>query len=126
MGAPLGVVTAHAPLPKSIGIGPSKKRLSEWVLVSTYVSPLERVHPSTDMVVLDLVDVLKIVFHWNPLNQEESSVTHMCDLYPNYFRILVSASSEQYTITLLIYMDKEAFQPMADDGMLIVTTTSTN
>ena len=61
MGAPSRVVTAPTPPPKSIGAGPSKNRLPDRVLVSTYVSPLERVHPSTDMVVPDLEDVLKIV-----------------------------------------------------------------
>ena len=44
---------------------------------------------------------------------------HMRDLYPNYFQIPVVARSEQYSISLLVYMDKEDFQPVADDGMLI-------
>ena len=68
MGAPSRVVTALAPSPKSIDAGPSKKRLPDQVLVSMYVSPLERVHPLTNMAVLDLEDVLKIVHRWNPLN----------------------------------------------------------
>ena len=71
MGAPSGVVTAPTPPPKSIGAEPSKKRLLDRVLVSMYVSPLEMVHPSTNMVVPDLEDVLKLVHHWNPLNHEE-------------------------------------------------------
>ena len=45
MGAPSGVVTALAPPLKSTSTGPSKKRLPYRVLVSTYVPPLERVHP---------------------------------------------------------------------------------
>ena len=61
MGAPSRVVTAPTPPPKSIGTRLSKKRLPDRVLVSMYVSPLERVHPSTDMVVSNLEDVLKIV-----------------------------------------------------------------
>ena len=72
-----------------------------------------------DTVVRDLEDVMKIVHRWNPLNQEESPVTHMRNLYPNYFRMPVLACLEQYTIPLLVYMDKEDFQPVADDGMLI-------
>ena len=120
MDTPSTVVTAPAPSPKSSGVRPSRKRLLDQVLVSTYVSPLERVHPLKDMVVLNLEDVRKIVRCWNPLNQEESSVMHMRDLYLNYFRITVSAYSEQYTIPLPAYVDKEAFQPVADDGMLIL------
>ena len=68
MGAPSGVVIASAPPPKSTGVGPSKKQLPGQVLVSTYVPPLERVHPSTDMVVSDLKAMLEIVHHWSPLN----------------------------------------------------------
>ena len=58
---PSGVVTTPAPLPKSTGAEPSKKQLPDRVPVSTYVSPLERVRPSINMVVPDLEDVLKIV-----------------------------------------------------------------
>ena len=119
MDALIGVVTAPTPSPKSSSVGPSRKWLPDRVLVSTYVSPLERVHPSTDMVVSDLEDVLKIVRRWNPLNQKESLVTHIHDLYPNYFQIPMSARLEQYTIPLPIYMEKDAFQLVADDGMLI-------
>ena len=60
MGAPLGVVIAPKSPPKSTGVGPSKKRFPDWVIVSTYVPPLERVHPLLDMEALDLEDVLKI------------------------------------------------------------------
>ena len=119
MGAPSRVVTAPAPPPKLIGTEPRKKQLLDWVLVSTYVSPLEQVYLSTDMVAPYVKDVLKIVRYGIPLNQEESSVMHMRDLYPNYFQIPVAARLEQYTIPLLVYMDKEDFQPVADRGMLI-------
>ena len=114
-----GVVTALPPSSKSTDVEQSKKRLHDRVLVSTYVPPLERVHLSTDMVALYLDDVLKIVHHWSPLNQEESPVTYMSDLYPNYFRIPVATRSEQYTILLPVYIEKEAFQFVADHGMLI-------
>ena len=40
MGAPSGVVTAPAPLPKSIGARPSKKRLPDRVLVDTPPPPI--------------------------------------------------------------------------------------
>ena len=49
-----GVVTSLAPLSKSTEAELSKKQLP-----NTYVPPLERVHLSTDMVALDLEDVLK-------------------------------------------------------------------
>ena len=49
----------------------------------------------------------------------ESLVAHMLDLYPNYFRVPVAARAEQYTIPFLVYMDKEAFQSMVEDRMLI-------
>ena len=31
----------------------------------------------------------------------------------------MAARLERYTIPLIVYMDKEAFQPMVEDGMLI-------
>ena len=43
----------------------------------------------------------------------------MRDLYPNYFQVLVVARSEQYSISFPVYMNKEAFRSMAEDGMLI-------
>ena len=43
----------------------------------------------------------------------------MRDLYSNYFRVLVEAHVEQYSIPFPVYMDKEAFQPVVEDGMLI-------
>ena len=95
MGAPSGVVIAPAPPPKPPKAKPSKKRLPNQVLVSMYVPPLERIHPSTDMVAPNLEDVLKIVRRWSPLNQEESPVTLMHNLYPNYFRMPVNTCSEQ-------------------------------
>ena len=61
MGDPSGVIAAPAPSPKPTGTGPTKKRLPDRVIVSMYVQPLERVHPSTNMVGLDLEDMLKIV-----------------------------------------------------------------
>ena len=66
MGAPSRVVIAQASLPRPNGAGPSKKRLSDRVIVSTYIPPLERVRPSLDMEALDLEDMLKISRCWNP------------------------------------------------------------
>ena len=44
---------------------------------------------------------------------------HMSDLYPNYFQVLVAARAEQYTIPFPIYIDKEAFQSVVEEAMLI-------
>ena len=71
------------------------------------------------MEALDLEDVLKITSLWNPLNQEESPVTRMHDLYPNYFRMPMTARSKKYSIPLPVYVDKEDLQPLAEDGMFI-------
>ena len=45
MGAPSGVIIALAPPPRPIGVGPSMKRFPNWVIVSKYVPPSERVCP---------------------------------------------------------------------------------
>ena len=117
--APSGVANAPLLPPRPTSVGSRRKRLLDRILLNTYVPPLKRIHPSTGMVDPDPEGVLEIAHRWNPLNQAESPVVHMPDLYPNYFRIPVATRSEQYTILLPVYMDKEAFQPMAEDGMLI-------
>ena len=98
---------------------PSKKQFPNWVLVSTYALPLERVHTSTIRDVLDLEDVLKVIHHWNPFNQEESPFMHMQDLYSAYYWVPVAARSEHYIIMFPAHMDKDAFQGMVDNGMFI-------
>ena len=119
MGALSGVVIAPAPPPDPTSTGPRQKRLLDQVVVSTYVSPLERVPPLTNTAASDLENVLKIVRRWSPLNQEKPPVMRMHDLYSNYFQMPVTAHSEQYYILLLVYFDKEDFQCVVDDGMLI-------
>ena len=71
------------------------------------------------MVAPDLEGAREIIHRWSPFNQVESLVAHMRDLYPNYFRVPVVARAEQYTIPFPIYMDKEAFQSVVEDRMLI-------
>ena len=46
-------------------------------------------------------------------------MTRMHNLYPNYFRMPVMARSEQYSVPLPVYVDKEDIQPMAKDEMFI-------
>ena len=108
MDPPSRVVIAPTPLLKSVGAGPSKKRLLDRVLVSTYVPPLERVHSSMVKEVPDL-DVLKFIHRWNPFNYEESLISHMHNLYPTYYQVPIPARSEHYTILFPAHMDKNAF-----------------
>ena len=109
MGAPLRVVTAPTPSPKSTSFGPSWKWMPDQVMVSMYVPPRKRVPPSVNMMAPDLEDVLKLIRRWSLFNYEESMITHMPDLYLNCFRLPVAARSEQYSISLPIYMNKEDF-----------------
>ena len=68
MGAPSRVVTTPTPPPKPTSVGPSRKQMPDQVMVSTYVSPLERVPPSTNMMASDFEDVLKLIRRWSPFN----------------------------------------------------------
>ena len=117
--APSGAIAPMMLPPKPADIEPSRKRLVNQLLLSTFVSPQERIHPLTGMVAHDPEGALEIIHCWSPFNQANSPVAHMLDLYPNYFRVLMAARVEQHTIPLLVYMDKEAFQLVAEDGMLI-------
>ena len=103
---PYQVAVASMLPPRPVDIVPRRKRLFDRLLLSMYVPLQERIHPSTGMVAVDLEDALEIIHCWCPFHQAESPVAHMRDLYPNYFRVPVAASSEQYTIPLLVYMDK--------------------
>ena len=71
-GAPSEVVTTSMPPPKPTSTRPSKKQLPDQVLLSMYVSPLERVHPSIGMVAPDPEGLLEIVHCLSPFNQAES------------------------------------------------------
>ena len=76
--------------PRPADIEPRRKKLIDRVLFSTYVPSQERIHPLTGMVSPDPKGALEIIYRWSPFNQAESSVAYMCDLYPNYFRVLVA------------------------------------
>ena len=89
------------------------------LLLSSYVPLQEWVHPSLDMVDPSLEDARKIIYRWSPFNKRESSVMHMHDLYPTVLQVLVAARADQYSILFPGYMDRETFQHVAKDGMLI-------
>ena len=118
-GALLGVAAAPILPPKLVDTEFNRKRPPNQVLLSTYVPLHERVHPPTDMVAPDLEGPREIIYRWSPFNQVEPPVVHMCDLYSNYFRVLVAARVEQYSILFPVYMKKKAFQSVAEDRMLI-------
>ena len=97
-GSPSGVTIALLPPPRLADIVSSRRRLPYQVLLSTYVPPYERIHPPADMVIPDLEGAQEIINHWSPFNQAEPPVAHMRDLYPNYFRVSVTARTKQYSI----------------------------
>ena len=118
-GAPLRVTIALMLPPRPADAEASRKMSPNQVLLSTYVPPQERIHPPMGMVTLDLEGAQEIIHCWSPFNQEKPPVAHMCDLYTNYFQVPVAARVEQYSIPFPIYMNKEASQSVAEDGMLI-------
>ena len=66
-----GVATAPLPPPRPADSTPSRRRLPDQVMLSTYV-PHERIHPSTGMVTPDLKGAREIIHRWSPFNQAES------------------------------------------------------
>ena len=118
-GSPSGVATAPLPPPKSASAVPSRRRLPDQVLLSTYVPPHERIAPPGGTVALDLEGALEIIHRYSSFNQAERPVVHMRNLYPNNFRILVAPLIEHYFIPFPTYLSKEAFQSVAEDGMFI-------
>ena len=65
--APPGVADAPVCQLRSTGARSIKKRLPARLLLSTYITPLERIRPSTSMMDLDLEGVLEIAHRWNLL-----------------------------------------------------------
>ena len=108
-GALSGVVVALILPPRPVDTESSRKRLLDQVLLSTYVPPHERIHPPASMVAPDLKGAREIIHRWSPFNQADPPVTHMRDLYPNYFQVPMAARVERYSIPFLVYINKEAF-----------------
>ena len=93
--------------------------MPDQLLLSSYVPSQEWVHHSVDMVAPSPEGAREIIDLWIPFNKRESSVMHMCEFYLTVLRVPVGARAEQYSIPFHGYMDKETFQCMAKDGMLI-------
>ena len=89
--SPSGVAAAPLPPSRPADSISSRRRLPDQVLLSMYVPPYERIHPTVGMVAPNLEGAQEIIHRWSPFNQAEPLVAHMCDLYPNYFRVLVAA-----------------------------------
>ena len=61
LGEPLGVTVAPMLPPKPVDTESSRKRPPDWVLLSTYVPPQERIHPQTSMVAPDSKGAQEII-----------------------------------------------------------------
>ena len=108
-GSPSGVATASIPSPSPTDIVSSRRILPDQVLLSMYVSSHKRIHPPAGMVAPDLKGAREIIHRWSPFNQAERPIVHMRDHYPNYFRVLVAACTEHYSIPFPVYLSKKAF-----------------
>ena len=117
--APLEVATTSSFSTRLTSIGPRRPRMLDWLLLSSYVSPQEWIHPSVYMVALGLEGAREIIDHYSPFNKRESSVMKMHDLYPTVLWVPMAAHAEQYSIPFTNYLDRETFQHVAEDGMLV-------
>ena len=79
------------------------------LLLSSYIPPQERVPLLADTMAPGPEGTREIIDRWSPFNKRESSVMHMCDLYPTLLRVPVAARAEQYSISFPGYMDRETF-----------------
>ena len=118
-GSSSGVVADPIPPPRPTDTVSNRRIPPDQVLLSIYIVHHERIHPPVGMVVLDLEGAREIIHRWSPFNQAEPPITHMHDLYPNYFRVPLATHVEQYSISFPVYMSKKAFQSMAEDEMFI-------
>ena len=117
--APLEVVATSSFSSKLARVGPRRLKMIGQLLLSSYVPPHEWVHPSVDTVVPGPKGAQEIIDYWSPFNKRESSVTHMRDLYPTLLRVPMAACVKQYSIPFRSHMDREIFQRVAKDEILI-------
>ena len=75
--------------------------------------------PSADTFVPSPDVAESIIDHWNPLNQRDTYVTNMRDLYPTNLCISVVALSEEYSISFPDYLDKKPYQLVVEDRMYL-------
>ena len=117
--APLEVTATQSFSTRLASIGPHRQRMLDRLLLSSYVPPQEWVHSLANIMAPGSESTQEIIDHWSPFNKSESLVTHMRDLYPTLLQMAVEACVEQYSISLLGYLDRETFPRMAEEGMLI-------
>ena len=89
------------------------------LMLGSYVLPQEWGCLSTDTVAPGPEVVWENIHCWSPFNKRESSIAHMRDLYPTLLRVSVMARAEDYSIPFPNYLDRESFQWVVEDGMLI-------
>ena len=63
-----GVATVLLPSPKPENTVLNRRRPPDHLLLSTYVPPYERIHPSVGMVAPNLEGAQKIIHCWSPFN----------------------------------------------------------
>ena len=75
------------------------------IVLSSFVQSMEWDRPLVDTPTLGLEAAQFIIDHWAPFKQRDSSVAHMCNLYPTLLRVPVVARVEEYTIPFPGFMD---------------------
>ena len=79
--APLEVAATPSFSTRLASVDPCKPRMLNRLLLSSYVTPHEWVHPMVDTVAPSPEGACEIIDHLSPFNKRESSVTHMLDFY---------------------------------------------
>ena len=99
--------------------GPYKPRGLDRLVLKSTIKPMMWDQPPMDVSISDSGKAKSIIDHWNPLNQRDTSVANMNDLYSVNLRIPVVALFEEYYIPFPGHMDKKSYQRVAEDGMHI-------
>ena len=88
-------------------------------MLGSYAKQIDWGRSLVNMPALSLDEAQSIIDRWNPFDKRDSSVAHMCELYPNFLLISMAAHAEEYSIHFPSYMDKKSYQRVAEDGMFI-------
>ena len=89
-------------------------------MMSSYNSQQEWVSPSATTMAPGPEGALEIIDRWIPFNKRESSIMHMHDLYPPHLQVSMAACVVQYSISFPGYVDRETFERIAENEILIL------
>ena len=117
--APSEIATWLSFSTKLANASPRRLRMSNRLVLGSYVLSQEWDRPPADAVTPSLEAAQELIDRWSPFKKRESLVAHMRDLYPILLQVPVVAHAKEYFVPFPDYLDRKTFLRVAEDGMFI-------